>query len=412
MGLSGFISAHRESGRYAAAICRLSPLARLLLLPACFSLLSALGADAVSTNWMRVGVDVDAEVGLVSFTDQQAISIGLTKPDEIMTLDFAGAERVGIDALMVRSNTIFFSPDAGFSVDADAFADEDVVAYHATEQTYSMFFDGSAHGLPPGANLDAVCFEPGTTNLLFSLDTTISIPGEDVDDEDIFLFESGDIMVYADGSTLLGIPPQADLDALSCDEDHLFFSLDVTATLNGHTGTDKDIWVYHEAGSFVTLLRHTHIESRADLAALDDPNDADGDWLTDFEESTGQDEAVTTYPGTTFELGPNGFKSNPSMADSDGDGMHDGREAACGTDPYNDADYLRVTAIASAPGGEVVTWASVAGKEYDVEAAPSLTAPGGGPIMTGIEAHGASTSVTNHSGVSVYFYRVSLNPGF
>ena len=140
------------------------------------------------------------------------------------------------------------------------------------------------------------------------------------------------------------------------------------------------------------------------------PLDRYSDWLSDWEESSGMDETSTRFPGTSVALGPDGYTTFPNVRDSDGDGLHDGEEAASGTNPMDSLDYLRIKRLQKAGNSEIVTWSSVAGKTYDLEAFTSWL-PGGPLIIADdVVATGTDTSRTNSPMASVYFYRVRLEP--
>jgi hypothetical protein len=354
--------------------------------------------------------DVTASHQGTVFTDHQAVSAGPIASGPFLTLSFDGSERVAIDALLVRSNRIIFSTDVDFRMGSTNYADEDLIAYTVTSGVYSMYFDGSALGIPRAADLDAASLQFGTTNLLLSFDMTFTLAGAGtVDDDDIIRFAAGAFTKAYDGQTNLGISAAADLDALYADATHLYYSLDISARNGILNGTDKDVWRVATNTLTTSLMGDFGLEDRADLAALEDLTDTDGDGLSDIEEITGLDEAGTTYPGTGAPLSPGGLTSNPGNADSDGDTVSDGHEAAAGTSPTNGLDFLRVTSIEFTAGAPVVTWASVSGKTYDLETT-SLLGGFTNIVANDVPAAGSSTTVTNAGPVDARFYRVSVQP--
>ena len=232
----------------------------------------------------------------------------------------------------------------------------------------------------------------------------------------------GASFTLAYSSATLGIPARADIDALHSDGNRLFFSLDV-ASGNSYApavaGNDEDVWRY-VAGPTVTRITGIGIAGAADLVGLDEPVDRDGDWLSDFEEATGKDEAATTFPGRSVALSPGGRTSSPFKKDTDGDGQNDGAEAACGTSPTSDSDYLRITKFRpNAPGAYDydLDWSSVPGKKYEVRKATDLKSGFTTILLTDIEAAGGTST-----GIGINFldpksyYRVYLDllpgPGF
>lgn len=88
--------------------------------------------------------------------------------------------------------------------------------------------------------------------------------------------------------------------------------------------------------------------------------DSDGDGLSDQEELTGMNNALTPF-------NPSGKLTNPLAADSDGDGVPDGHESVAGTDPNNAASRFELIHSASQlPAGVLLQWASESGRLYRV----------------------------------------------
>jgi hypothetical protein len=214
-----------------------------------------------------------------------------------------------------------------------------------------------------------------------------------------------------DGENSLGLPPNANLDALAMDGSNLFYSADITSYAAG-SGSHNAAWKYTIAGGTRTrVFEGTELGMAigANLNGLDDPVDSDNDWLTDFEELTGMDEKSTVFPGTLIPLSPNQYRSLAGVFDSDGDGFSDGEEGAAGTNPTNLLDYLRITGVANGAPGQVVTWASVAGKRYDLQSALELSVFTN-TVANNVSATGPYTSRTNAGGGEAFFYRIRLEP--
>jgi len=103
--------------------------------------------------------------------------------------------------------------------------------------------------------------------------------------------------------------------------------------------------------------------------------------------------------------------------DTDGDSFSDWTEAnVTGTDPTNAASFLKMSGVAAPnPGGGdvVVSWASVAGKLYNVNRATNLVAPPAfTPIQTGVTGQPDCTSITDTTATAEgpYYYRVEIGP--
>ena len=71
-----------------------------------------------------------------------------------------------------------------------------------------------------------------------------------------------------------------------------------------------------------------------------------------------------------------GITSVQLSADDDGDGMTNLYEAQIGTAPNSSASAIRPLAALSGESDVQISWQSVTGIRYQIEYAPSLTAPG------------------------------------
>ena len=118
---------------------------------------------------------------------------------------------------------------------------------------YSLEFVGGDEGVPPGAQIDAVGVDGD--GLLLSFDTTIQVDGVTAADEDLFRFESGAWTLFWDGSEN-GVPESADLDGADQVDGlpRLVLSFDTTLTLDGTTVQDEDV-VSFSTGSQTFSIR-------------------------------------------------------------------------------------------------------------------------------------------------------------
>ena len=366
---------------------------------------------AITTNTLRMTLDVPSTYRLSNFEDEDAISAGPVFAGSLLSLNFAGGARLQLDALLVRTNLIIFSTDVDFVLNSVNYADEDLIAYNYVSGNYSMYLDGSAVGVPASADLDAACFIPGTTNLLLSFDTSATLPGISgpIDDDDIIRFQSGFTKQY-DGVTNLGLTAGMDIDGLHLTGNSLYYSLDTSFRRAALTGTDKDLWIFATNTLLTTLLTGFGLPAGADLCDFDDPVDTDGDGLTDLEEITGVDEAGTTVGGTSYAMSPSPYRPNPNLADSDGDKVNDSDEAVAGTNPTNSLDFLRLTGITKGPN-EVVTWASVTNRLYDIEVVTNIVDGFAGTLTAdNVTSGGSSTAITNGLIADMIFFRVRVQP--
>jgi hypothetical protein len=134
-----------------------------------------------------------------------------------------------------------------------------------------------------------------------------------------------------------------------------------------------------------------------------DPDD-DNDGLADAVEIGGQ-----SFDPPTF--------TDSLLADTDGDGMTDGGEAAAGSNPLDANSLLTITRFGRSANGVVVTWQSREGRAYDLLTAGSVASIASNAVVvtnataaggTGVW-HAAETSGTDTTGRTNAVYRVRIS---
>ena len=134
------------------------------------------------------------------------------------------------------------------------------------------------------------------------------------------------------------------------------------------------------------------------------------DSVVEVFETTATSRTVTGIPtgvgatATVTVLNPNdpGVASAPtgasgqtisiaSGADHDGDGQSNAAEDAAGTNPFDPASVLKATGIVRSGGDIVITFATVSGRSYQLEASSSLSVPTWDDVGSVVTATGAST---------------------
>jgi hypothetical protein len=113
----------------------------------------------------------------------------------------------------------------------------DVVRYDGS--IYTLEFDASAKGVPDGVVTDAVAIVG--SDLLLSFDTTVALGGNTYDDEDLVRFDGSTFTLFFDGSAN-GVPRSLDLDAAHYFETDgiLALSLDGSGAVSGVSFDDDD----------------------------------------------------------------------------------------------------------------------------------------------------------------------------
>ena len=134
----------------------------------------------------------------------------------------------------------------------------DVVRYDGA--TYSIEFDASSAGVPPGARADAVS-RTTAGNLLLSFDTTVSLSSTTFDDEDLIEFDGATFTSRFDGSAA-GIDPALDLDGAHFfpGSGFLALSFDGSGSVGGVAFDDEDVLEYDTSGPTWEMAWDTTVE--------------------------------------------------------------------------------------------------------------------------------------------------------
>lgn len=158
-------------------------------------------------------------------SDTTDLASGNDSDTETTTINSGGGE---------TGNVLYVSATGSGSVGGVSYQDEDILAYYADSNSWSLFFDGSLYGITRDLNAFHI-----TTNgsIYMSFDETVTIPNVGtVDDSDIVFLNSttGLFSMAFDGSAHDLTTSDEDIDGLFIDENGNFIvSTTGTAKVNG-----------------------------------------------------------------------------------------------------------------------------------------------------------------------------------
>jgi hypothetical protein len=165
----------------------------------------------------------------------------------------------------------------------------DVVQFNPVGGVYTILFDGSARGIPDGAQIDAIA--TNGAQLLLSFDVTVAFPGFTADDEDAVAFTPGpNTFALAFDGSAAGVDPALDLDGLArLANGHLLVSFDTSGSVGGVPFDDEDILEFTgpAPGTWQMAYDGSVVDPNwgpADLdvvSALEPTGDGDGDGVPD-----------------------------------------------------------------------------------------------------------------------------------
>lgn len=138
---------------------------------------------------------------------------------------------------------VLFSSDATVSLPGGVVAAPEDVVRHSGG-VFAIEFDGSAEGVPAGANVDGVARD-GSGDLVLSFDVTVSVGGVVAADEDLVRFDGAAFALALDTSALaLASPfdPALDVDAVDVHSGGVFaLSFDTSGSAGGVDFDDEDV---------------------------------------------------------------------------------------------------------------------------------------------------------------------------
>jgi hypothetical protein len=249
------------------------------LLPCLLGLLSLLLSPTASLAGVSAAPDITADLSGVIVTDDQ---VAIDDQAGGIVLENLGDLPVSVEVDAYHSlggGAVLFSLDTAATLGGVPARAEDVVRFDGAD--YSIEFDGSAEGIPPGTNVDAVS-RAANGDLILSFDTTVALGGATFADEDLVRFDGVGFAVALDASEV-GFDPALDLDGVNDLGGGVYaFSFDGSG-FHGGGGfdfADEDVLSYDPAGPTLTLLVDSSAAHAgwvpADLGALPEPGVVSG----------------------------------------------------------------------------------------------------------------------------------------
>jgi uncharacterized protein YjiK len=204
---------------------------------------------------------------------------------------------------------LYVSPSSSGTVGGVAFADEDILAYNQSANTWSTYFDGSDVGL---ASFNVRDFHVNSDgSILFSLNTPTTLPGAgSIDGADIVKFTptstgtntAGAFSLYFDGSDV-GLDTSGEkLDAIAIAPDgKIIISTEATPTVPGvSSAADEDLLAFTATSlGDTTVGTWTLYFDGSDVGLTDSVEDVDGVWIDNAGKLFLTTEGAFNVPGAT-----------------------------------------------------------------------------------------------------------------
>lgn len=222
--------------------------------------------------------DVTVDLSGVTVTDEQVAIDDLVGGIALET--FAGSLPAGAEVDAYHddgSSGVLFSVDTTVSLPGGVVArPEDVVRL---DGSFKLVFDGSAEGVPAGVGVDAVT-RSGDDHLVLSFDETVVLDGVTVEDEDIARFD-GTLFTLALDASAVGVDRSLDTDAVAAIGPGVWaLSFDGHGALGSVNFADEDVVQVNTSGPTFALLFDASAEhagwAPADLGALPEPDAPSG----------------------------------------------------------------------------------------------------------------------------------------
>ena len=125
---------------------------------------------------------------------------------------------------------------------------------------YTIEFDASAEGVPPGVQIDALS-QNTAGNLVVSFNTTVELSGATFQDEDLVEVDGANFTSFFDGSAE-GVDAVLDVDGAHVfpGSDFLALSFDISGTVGGIYFDDEDVLEFDPGSGTWEMAWDTSVE--------------------------------------------------------------------------------------------------------------------------------------------------------
>ena len=253
------------------------------LLAGC-SLLGVWAAAQAATplESLSLSPDVTALVKQVSVNDEDVVLDDFGPLGNLVDLGTLPAA-ADVDAFHpLPDGAVLFSVDTTVALPGLSPRPSDIIRF--STGSYVVEFSGYAAGIPAGVNVDALTLSNG--DLIVSFDVATELGGKLYQDEDLVRYDGVSFSMFLQGVTA-GIEARLDVDGVhQLDNGSLLLSLDVAGTVDGISFEGADVLEYDPVFATWTLVYDATTVPLvagvgADALAATQPPDKDGDGIQD-----------------------------------------------------------------------------------------------------------------------------------
>jgi hypothetical protein len=322
----------------------------LAFVPLGLVLLGAPGIVRAATPLSDLSSSPDMGVSMLSWVQsvyphQVLVEDGTSTPEIASLGSLPSAAGLSVTGMHSQPGANFFAVDTPASGGGIDFSPPDLMAWNGVD--YSKLIDGTGAGVSAGVVLDAISAGPSAGEFLISWDGSVELLGVVTHPEDLLSILNGvTLTIFFDGSAE-GVPPGLNLDAAQyiASTDALLLSFDTSGTIGGVRFDNEDVLEYDRGTKTWELALDRGAEwGNADLVALHAVAAADDNCsmvLNPHQDDTESDTVGNVCDNCVLvsNVGQDNFdgdtEGDACDADDDNDGLDDSVEIAGGTNPLD-----------------------------------------------------------------------------